>query len=157
LPPGVYKLEARAANDVRLANLVVKEKNDSSPVTTVLSFNANLYPALRYASVGHQWVLRGTLDQARLSLQASLDSAPTKEAEVEVARVDALQGHYDQARDRLQHVLATQPNYFDALSVLAYVEAQLQDYPVAADLYKRALAVQDSPALRLALSKLPQK
>jgi tetratricopeptide (TPR) repeat protein len=123
----------------------------------VLSFNANLYPALRYASVGHQWLLRGKLDQARVSLQASLDSAPTKEAEVEVARVDALQGHYDEARDRLRQILATQPNYFDALSVLAYVEAQLQDYPVAADLYKRALAVQDSPAIRLALSKLPQK
>jgi hypothetical protein len=28
---------------------------------------------------------------------------------------------------------------------------------VAAELYKRALAVQDSPAIRLALSKLPQK
>src|SRR5579864_1305668 len=157
LPPGVYKLEARSGNDVRLADLVVKEKNDSSPVTTVLSFNANLYPALRYASVGHQWLLRGQLYQARISLKASLDSAPTKEAEVEIARVDALQGRYDEARDRLRQVLASQPNYFDALSVLAYVEAQLQDYPVAADLYKRALAVQDSPAIRLALSKLPQK
>jgi hypothetical protein len=41
--------------------------------------------------------------------------------------------------------------------VLAYVEAQLQDYPVAAELYRRALAVQDSPAIRLALSNLPQK
>jgi len=157
LPPGVYKLEASAANDVRIADLVVKEKNDSSPVTTVLSFNANLYPALRYASVGHQWLLRGKLDHARVSLQASLDSASTKEAEVEVARIDALQGHYDEARDRLRQVLAAQPNYFDALSVLAYVEAQLQDYTVAVDLYKRALAVQDSPAIRLALSKLPQK
>jgi GWxTD domain-containing protein len=157
LPPGVYKLEASAANDVRIADLVVKEKNDSSPVMTVLSFNANLYPALRYASIGHQWLLRGKLDQARISLKASLENAPTKEAEVEVARVDALQGHYDDARDRLQHVLAAQPNYFDALSVLAYVEAQLQDYPVAADLYKRALAVQDSPAIRQALLKLLQK
>jgi len=157
LPPGVYKLEASAADDVRMADLVVKEKNESTPAVTVLSFNANLYPALRYASIGHQWLLRDKLDQARVSLHASLDSASTKEAEVEVARVDALQGHYDEARDRLRQVLATQANYFDALSVLAYVEAQLQDYPVAVDLYKRALAVQDSPAIRLALSKLPQK
>ena len=157
LPPGVYKLEASAANDVRMADLVVREKNGSTPVLTVLSFNANLYPALRWASVGHQWLLRGKLDQARVSLQSSLDNVPTKEAEVEVARVDALQGHYDEARDRLQHVLAAHPNYFDALSVLAYVEAQLQDYPVAADLYKRALAVQDSPAIRQALLKLLQK
>jgi len=157
LPPGVYKLEADAANDVRVADLVVKEKSGSTPAATLLSFNANLYPALRYASVGHQWLLRGKLDQARASLQASLASVPTKEAAVEVARVDALQGRYDAARDRLRPLLAAQPNYFDALSVLAYVEAQLQDYPVAAELYKRALAVQDSPAIRLALSKLPQK
>jgi GWxTD domain-containing protein len=157
LPPGVYKLEASAGDYVRMADLVLKEKNDSTPEGTVLSFNANLYPALRYASIGHQWLLRGKIEQARVSLQASLDSSPTKEAEVEVARVDALEGHYDEARDRLQHVLAIQPNYFDALSVLAYVEAQLQDYPVAADLYKKALAVQDSPALRLALSKLLEK
>jgi len=140
-----------------MADLVVKEKNPSTSEATVLSFNANLYPALRYASIGHQWLLRGKIEQARVSLQASLDSSPTKEAQVEIARVDALEGHYDEARDRLRQVLAIQPNYFDALSVLAYVEAQLQDYPVAADLYKKALAVQDSPALRLALSKLPQK
>jgi hypothetical protein len=157
LAPGVYKLEASAANDVRIADLVVKEKSGPASEATLLSFNANLYPALRYASVGHQWLLRGKLEQARATLQASLDSVPTKEAVVEFARVDALQGRYDEARDRLRPVLAAQPKYFDALSVLAYVEAQLQDYPVAAELYKRALAVQDSPAIRLALSKLPQK
>jgi tetratricopeptide (TPR) repeat protein len=154
LPPGIYKLDASAADDVRIADLVVKEKNGSKPEVTVLFFNANLYPALRYASIGHQWLLRGKLEQARL-LQASLGGASRKEAEVEVARVDALQGHYDKGRDCLKQVLAAQPNYFDALSVLAYVETQLQDYPVAADLYKRAL--QGSPALRLALSNLPQK
>jgi len=158
LPPGVYKLEADSESAVRIADLVVKEKaGPASSDATVLSFNANLYPALRYASIGHQWLLRGKLDQARVSLQASLDSAPTNQAQVEIARVDALQGHYDEARDRLRQVLAAQPNNFDALSVLAYVEAQLQDYPVAAELYKRALAVQDSPAIRLALSNLPQK
>ena len=157
LPPGVYKLEASTASDIRYADLIVREKSDSPPGPALLSFNANLYPALRHASIGHQWMLRGKLDQARTSLQASLASVPTKEAEVEIARVDALQGHYDEARDRLQRILAAQPNYFDGLSVLAFVEAQLQDYPVAADLYRRALAVQDSPALRLALSKLPQK
>jgi len=157
LPPGVYQLEASTANDVRTASLVVKEKKDSESVPTVLSYNANLYPALRYAAVAHQWVLRGKLDQARASLQASLESVPTKEAEVELARVDALQGRYDQARDRLQKVLAAQPNYFDALSVLAFVEASLQDYPVAAELYRKALAVQDSLEIRMALSKLPKQ
>jgi hypothetical protein len=41
--------------------------------------------------------------------------------------------------------------------VYAYVEAKLQDYEVAADYYRRALAVQDSPAIRLALSVLPKQ
>jgi GWxTD domain-containing protein len=157
LPPGVYKLEAVSGNDARYADLIVKDKNGPAPEAAVISFNANLHPALRYASVGHQWLLRGKLDQARISLRASLDRAPTKEAQVELARVDALQGHYDEARERLRQILTVDPNHFEALSVLAYVEAQLQDYPVAAELYRKALAVHDSPALRLALSKLPQK
>ena len=36
---------------------------------------------------------------------------------------------------------------FVALSVYAYIEAQLQDYPVAVELYGSALAVQDSPVI----------
>jgi len=158
LPPGVYKLEADMGSDARMLDIVVREKNGpSTPDSTLVSFNANLYPALRYASIGHQWMLKGKLDQARTSLQSSLDNGATYSAQVEIARVDALQGHYDAARDRLHPVLTSQPNNFDALSVMAYVEAQLQDYAVAADLYKKALAVQDSPAIRLALSKLPSK
>ena len=47
------------------------------------------------------------------------------------------------------------PDSFEALSVFAYIETQFQDYPVAAELYRRALAVQDSAALRSALSNLP--
>ncbi len=117
---------------------------------------ANLTPAVRFASIGHQWLLRGKLDQAMRSLQASLERGMTREAVIEMARVDALAGRYDAARDRLKPILAALPDDFDAISVLAFVEAQLQDYRVAAELYRRALAIQDSPDIRMALAKLPQ-
>src|ERR1700722_1249909 len=155
LPPGVYKLEAYTENDVRIADFVVKDKNDSTPLSTVLSFNANLYPALRYAFVGHQWLLRGKLDEARQSLQASLAKAVTEEARIEQARANALAGDLDAAREKVKSVLAVRPDSFEALSVFAYVETRFQDYRVAAELYRRALALQESSAVRAALAKLP--
>jgi GWxTD domain-containing protein len=155
LPPGVYKLEAYTADDVRIADWVVKEKNVSMPAATLLCFNANLHPALRYTFVGHQWLLRGKLDEARRSMQASLAKGVTEQARIELARVDALAGNLDVARDEVKSVLAIQPNNFEALSVFAYIETRFQDYRVAAELYHRALAVQESPAVRAALAKLP--
>ena len=68
-----------------------------------------------------------------------------------------LGGQYDAARDRLRKVLAIEPKNFQALTVYVFVEAGLQDFPVAAELYHRALAIQDAPALRLALAKLPSQ
>jgi GWxTD domain-containing protein len=156
--PGTYKLEASFENETRIIDYVINNDSDKAPPSgTILSFNANLAPALRLASIGHQWLLRGNFDQALSSLQASLAAGPTREANIEMARLDAAAGRYDDSRNRLRRILASQPNDFDALSVLAFVEASLQDYPVAAELYRRALAIQDSPAIRLALSKLPQK
>ena len=73
------------------------------------------------------------------------------------ARIDAFSGRWDQARERLRPMLAADPNQFDALCVYAYVEVKRQDYEVAADYYRRALAGQDSPAGRLALSQLPNQ
>ena len=60
----------------------------------------------------------------------------------------------DAARDRVRAVLAANPNHFEALTVYAFVETQLQDYAVAAQLYRRALVVQESPALRAALARI---
>ena len=155
LGPGTYRIEAVTETDSRTAPLVVKPDVDSAPSGASLSFNANLAPALRYSFVGHQWLLRGKLEEARRSLQASIAKGVTLDAEVELARADALGRQYDAARDRLRKVLAVDPKNFQALSVYAFAEAGLQDFPVAAELYHRALAIQDSPALRLALAKLP--
>ncbi len=155
LPPGAYRVEAVTDTDSRTAQLVIKADSQTEGSGTPLSFNANLAPPLRYAFVGHQWLLRGKIEEARRSLQASIESGTTIDAEVELARADALAGQLDASRARLRKILVIQPDNFQALSVYAFVEARLQDYPVAAQLYQRALAIQDSPALRLALEKLP--
>jgi GWxTD domain-containing protein len=155
LAPGPYKLEAVSDEGSRSADFVIQDDKHAAE-TTLLSFNANLRPELRLAFIGHQWLLRGKLDQATRSLEASLAQSPTRQASIEMSRLDAAAGRYDQARERLRPILEKQPKDFDALSVLAYVEAGLQDYEVAATLYRRALAVEDSPALRLALENLPR-
>ncbi len=157
LAPGAYQLEAVSADASRSTEFVLAKEPRESPELTAISFNANLAPALRYALVGHQWLLRGKLDEARKSLDASLSKGATADAMVELARVDVMAGRLDDARDRVRRVLASQPNDFQALSVLAYIETKFQDYLVAAELYRRALAVQDSPALRVALAKLPKE
>jgi GWxTD domain-containing protein len=155
IEPGTYKIEAILGDSSTSADLVLGKEESKASTATVVSFNANLSDARRYAFVGHQWLLRGKLAEARRSLQASIAKGPTDEAGIELARADALAGNLDAARDRVKTVLASQPNNFEALSVYAYIETKFQDYAVAAQLYRRALAIQDSPAVRAALSKLP--
>ncbi|HEY3940784.1 MAG TPA: GWxTD domain-containing protein [Bryobacteraceae bacterium] len=156
-PAGTYTLEANEGSDSRSAEFIVTEEKSTPPAATLLSFNANLVPALRFASIGHQYLLRGKFEEARQNLQASLDKGLTDQSQIEFARLEAMTGHLDAARDRVRIVLATEPKNFEALSVYAYIEAEFQDYPIAAELYRRALAVQDSAALRLALAKLPAR
>jgi hypothetical protein len=157
LLPGDYKLEAvTARGESRGLNLEIKEERDSAP-PTVVSYNANRAPGQRLAFIGQQWLLRGNWERARASLNASLSAMPSNndQAWIALSRLDALRGHYDDAREKLRPIVDAQPNNFEALSALAYVEAKLQDFPVAAVLYRRALALEDSPVLRLALAQLP--
>lgn len=155
--PGTYQLEAVIANDSRSTQIAIRHEPRDKPDMSAISFNANLAPALRYAFVGHQWLLRGNLAEARKSLDASISQGSTSESQIELARVEALAGQLDQARDRVRSVLNARPDDFQALSVLAFIEAKFQDYTAAAELYRRALAVQDSPALRVALAQLPKQ
>jgi GWxTD domain-containing protein len=157
LPHGAYKLEAVSADSSTSLDLAIGASTPPDPKATEISFNANLAAARRLAFIGHQYLARGNLAEARRALEASLAQGATEEAAVELARVDALVGNLDAARDRVRGVLATRPESFEALSVFAYVETRLQDYTVAAQLYRRALAVQDSPAIRAALAKLPSE
>ena len=154
LEPGKYELEATANGETRRVSFVSRKTQADALSPALVSFNANLSPASRYALIGHEFLLRGKMDDALRNLNESLKRSPRTEAQVDRARIDALSGRWDQARDRLRPILAADPNQFDALCVYAYVEAKLQDYEVAADYYRRALAVQDSPAVRLALAQL---
>jgi GWxTD domain-containing protein len=156
LRPGAYHLEAATDDDFQSVELTIGSGPPAVLMGTLVSFNANLAPSSRLVLLGHQWLLRDKLPEARQCIEASLSHAATPEAQIELARFDALEGRLDAGRDRVRAVLNSEPKNFDALSVLAYIEARFQDYPAAADLYRRALAVEDSPALRLALAKLPQ-
>ena len=157
LEPGKYELEAAANGGTRRLGFVSRKTAMDTPSPALVSFNANLSAAARYALIGHQQLLRGKMDDALRNLNESLKRAPVKEVQVDRARIDALSGRWDQARELLRPILAADPKQFDALCVFAYIEAKLQDYEVAADYYRRALAVQDSPAVRLALSALPKQ
>jgi hypothetical protein len=154
LTPGKFELEATADGVTRRTDLELREKPEDK--RTLVSFNANLSKASRNALAGHEWLLRGDTRQSLYYLQAAIQQGAVKEAQVDLARIDALTNHWDQARDRLRDVLSEDPNNFDGLCVFAYVEAELQDYSVAAEYYRRALAVQDSPIVRLALARLPR-
>ena len=154
LPPGRYRVEAATASESRSSDLSVPAGNVDAKATLV-SFNANLSPEQRLAFIGNQWLLRGQFDRARDTLAASLAKGETKDAQIAFARLDAISGSLDAARDRVRGILAVHPNDFEALAVFAYIETKFQDYPIAAELYRRALAVQDSPALRMALARLP--
>lgn len=154
LPPGEYRLEAVTDGDSRSAPLTLGASK-IEPEATAVSYNANLAPALRYAFIGQQWLLRNKLPAARMALEASLREGKATDIDVTFARLEALEGKLDAARDRVRAILAANPNHFEALTVFAFIETQLQDFPVAAQLYKRALALQDSPALRTALASLP--
>jgi tetratricopeptide (TPR) repeat protein len=157
LAPGTYQLEAVTETEARSVLVTLGKGTREERDVTPISFNANLAPARRYAFVGHQWLLRGNVAEARKSLAASLAEGATLDAQIELARVDVVGGRLDEARDRLRRVLAVRPDEFQALSVLAYIETRFQDYTVAAELYRRAIAVEESPALRMALSKLPNQ
>jgi GWxTD domain-containing protein len=158
LPPGPYRLEAVTADDSRVLDIQLGSTMLGSTMqkqdAVAISFNANLSPAQRLAFLGHQWLLRGNISQARQNLNAALQQAPSPEARIELARADLLAGQTDAARDRIRAVLSDLPENFEALAVYASIEARLQDYTVAAELYRRALSVQESPELRAALARV---
>jgi GWxTD domain-containing protein len=157
LPPGHYRLEVEAGDESKVLELDLTPRNGQSAGPSLLSYNANLSTAVRYAQVGHQWLLRGKTAVAATNLNAALDAAPIESAMIDLARIDTLAGNFDEARRRVQTILAADPTSFDALCVYAAVEVGFDDYRAAAQLYQRALAVEDSPAVRLALSRLPKQ
>ena len=97
---GTYNLEAATANDSRSTEIVIKHDAAVTSKATLLCYNANLAPALRFAFVAHQWLLKGKLSEASQALEASLKNGDTNVAQIELARIEALSGKLDPARDR---------------------------------------------------------
>jgi GWxTD domain-containing protein len=156
LRPGRYRLDADTEDDSKSIDLDLGATDDERVSPLLLSYNANLAPAAREAQIGHEWLLRGRVTEARQHIESALASVPIRQAQIDLARIDVMAGHWDEARTRIRSILADDPQNFEALCVLAFIETGLQDYTVAAQLYQRALAIENSPTIRMALAKLPQ-
>ena len=152
--PGAYTLEVAVDGETRACAVQV---GGERPSAVTVSYNANLSAAERYRTIGHQYLTRGNAAEARAWLERSWKAQPTDAVKVELCRIAALTGQYDSARAELKTFLEHDPDNFEALTTLAYVEAQLQDVAVAERLYRRALEIQASPAVAKALASLQGK
>ena len=120
---------------------------------TLIAYNANLGPGAEWLSVGEQYLARRDFPGARRAFEKARESqAP--QLVVDLARLDALEGKLDAARDRLSPLLARDPGNFAALVAMAFVERGFQDYVAAARYYEKALALRDDPVVRRALAEV---
>jgi hypothetical protein len=149
--PGTYTVEVTAGEETRSCPVQVGGEH---PSAITVSYNANLSAAERYRSIGHQYLTRGNAAEARAWLERSWQAQPSDATKVELCRIAALTGQYDSARAELKPILEHDPDNFEALTTLAFVEAQLQDFTVAERLYRRALEIHPSPAVAKALASL---
>jgi hypothetical protein len=72
------------------------------------------------------------------------------------ARIDAPSGRRDQARERLHPIFAADRNHLEAL-LYTSVSKRSRSTKLLRITVGRGLAVQDSPAVRLALAELTQQ
>jgi Tfp pilus assembly protein PilF len=147
-------LEVTANDETRSCPVQV---GGERPAALTVSYNANLTSAERYRSLGHQYLARGNAAEAKAWLERAWREQPTDATRIELCRIAALTGQYDAARTDLKAILDRGPDNFEALTVLAYIEVQLQDTAVAERLYSRALEIHSSPAVAKALAELRRR
>ena len=160
LPLGEYELELTAGSESRTTKVRLGEYSDgnrSEMPAAVISQNATLRPSERLRLLARQYLKRSDIARARTLLEKADRLEPSDSVKIDLSRVEALTGKYDEARLALKEVLARNPENVEALTALAYVEVQLQDYAVAAVLYRRVLAIQRSPVVERALASLPKQ
>jgi hypothetical protein len=151
VPAGMYTLDATIGDETRSCPVQV---GGERPAALTVSYNANLTMAERYRSLGHQQLTRGNVAEARTWLERSWREQPTDAAKIELCRMAALTGQFDSARAGVKKILEHDPENVEAITVLAYIEVQLQDYTVAERLYSRAMELRPSPAVARALAGL---
>ena len=83
-------------------------------------------------------------------------AGPSNERDLALSALDLAGGRLDQARTRLDAVLARDPGNFAALAARGCVEREFQDSVAAARFFERALAIPEDPNVRAALAALPK-
>lgn len=156
LPPGPLTLQARSGGEAVDLKLPTPQ-TERSDTRVVISHNANLGPSAALLSIGRLFLLNGNRPQARLCFARALNQHRSAETVTALARLEALDTHLDQARALLQEALSLDPRHFDALLAMGFVEAEFQDYAVAAGYLERALQVRTTPAVEEALSSVKGK
>ncbi|MEO8126347.1 MAG: GWxTD domain-containing protein [Bryobacteraceae bacterium] len=151
LPAGRYSLSAEGEDWRRATEFEVAAEEDSAQI---VSYNANLAPEQVWNSIGRQQLMRGAFDKAAACFQLA---GTSDETILNIARLKALRGDLDGSREMVAPILKRQPDQFEALALMGYVKAQLQDYRIAADFYRRALQVRKSPEVENALTAVTQQ
>lgn len=123
LPPGSYELEAKSGEFAARASVQLTEADEEG------------FAAVQDAAVG--------ADADALLAREYFSSGDTTNALMCASRL-AQRGRLDAARDVAKLVLDQQPAVFEALVLMGFVEAKLQDHAVAAAYYTQALALRSS-------------
>ena len=144
LLPGAYTLETSVGGVTRSARLELRPAADSP---LLISYNANLSPDQEWSAIGRQWLVRGSLREARKNFEHAESIQPSDRNKINLARIAALEGDLDSPREVLREILSREPDQFQALTLMGYIEAKLEDYAVSAKYYERALAVHRSPEI----------
>jgi hypothetical protein len=144
LLPGAYTLEASAGGVTRSTRLELGRSEDSP---LLISYNANLSADQEWSAIGRQWLVRGNLREARKNFERAQSIQPSDRNRINLARIAALEGDLDSPREVLREILVREPDQFEALTLMGYIEAKLEDYAVSAKYYERALAVRRSPEI----------
>lgn len=153
LPPGKYTLQATGTGMQREITFEVSEAASSG---LVISYNANLAEEQVWNDIGRQHLLRGSLDAGVRCFERALAAGKSDQTLINLARVKALRGDLDGSRELVRPLLGRDPRHFEALSLMGYVEAKLQDYEIAVSYYRRALEVRRTPELEKALALTQQ-
>ncbi|MGC4054662.1 MAG: GWxTD domain-containing protein [Paludibaculum sp.] len=156
LPPGPLSLQARSGSEVIDLKLPQAEPERAGS-RVVVSYNANLGPSAALLAIGRQFLLNGNHAQAWLCLTRAHRQTRSPDTLTALGRLEALEGHLDQARTLLQEALALDAQNFEALTAMGYVESEFQDYAVAAGYLERALQLRHTPAVEQALSQAKGK
>ncbi len=119
----------------------------------LVSCNANLHEDLEWSAQSRQWLAPGNLSEARRTAEHAWNVAPSDRNVIDLARIAVLEGDLDSPRPVLRAILDRNPKQFDALSLMAFIETKLQDYPAAADYYRKALTLRESPELAQSLAE----